>query len=234
MNLNVTGKRIASERKAQGWTQQELADKLIIKREMVVYYEKGQRSLKVEQLAMLAKLFGVSTDYLLGFTGVRSADADILAACKTTGLNEEAIKILHYMTNLSETDIETEDMELMESIKELRLSIKSSHPISIGYINVLNALLTSREFHLASSELSMAKWYKTLNDNPPDSQVYLKKDEKEIAMKVIRELPKAGYYIYPPSESSIMAYLNALESIRYAFRDIWDKEANHATQSNHP
>lgn len=47
--------------------------------------------MSINNLCKLADHFGVSTDYLLGRSDIQTADADIQAACKTTGLTEKAI-----------------------------------------------------------------------------------------------------------------------------------------------
>jgi len=50
--------------------------------------------MNINNLCKLADHFGVSTDYLLGRSGIQTADANIQAACKTTGLTEKAIKVI--------------------------------------------------------------------------------------------------------------------------------------------
>ena len=59
------GKRIAELRKARKWTQQELADKLYVTDKAVSKWEQGLGSPELSTVVALAKVFGVSTDYLL-------------------------------------------------------------------------------------------------------------------------------------------------------------------------
>ena len=54
-------------------------------------YERGERKPDLEIIEALATTFEVSADYLLGLTDVKSVNADIVAACKYTGLTEGAM-----------------------------------------------------------------------------------------------------------------------------------------------
>lgn len=61
----MLGPRIAALRKARGFSQAELAQKLKISSSAVGMYEQGRREPSADMLVALAELFGVSTDYLL-------------------------------------------------------------------------------------------------------------------------------------------------------------------------
>lgn len=50
-------------------------------------------------LIALSNYFGVSTDYLLGLSKIKTSDNSIQAACNVTGLSEKAIKWLHSMNH---------------------------------------------------------------------------------------------------------------------------------------
>jgi transcriptional regulator with XRE-family HTH domain len=60
------GQRLASFRTAAGLTQSQLADRLGVSRRQIAYYESGTGRPPGALLAMLADLFEVSTDVLLG------------------------------------------------------------------------------------------------------------------------------------------------------------------------
>ena len=47
-------------------SRQELADLIFVNVRTIIYWELGQRECNLEQLAKLAKIFCVTTDYLLG------------------------------------------------------------------------------------------------------------------------------------------------------------------------
>ena len=53
-------------RAQEGFTQQQLADKLGVTKSVVSYYELQERTPSPEVLLKLARIFCVSTDYLLG------------------------------------------------------------------------------------------------------------------------------------------------------------------------
>lgn len=61
----MIGLRIAVLRRAAGMSQAQLAQKLQISASAVGMYEQGRREPSAEILVELAKIFGVSTDYLL-------------------------------------------------------------------------------------------------------------------------------------------------------------------------
>ncbi|NUU75278.1 helix-turn-helix domain-containing protein [Paenibacillus xylanilyticus] len=62
------GNRIAELREQRSWTQQELAHSIGISRAALSHYEKSRRKPDFEILNMLADMFNVSIDYLVGRT----------------------------------------------------------------------------------------------------------------------------------------------------------------------
>lgn len=84
--MKMTAERIKVLREARGWTQAELARRLSITRNGVNSWEQGLSMPSPACLVDLAKLFSVSTDYLLG--------VERLDAINVTGLNEEDIALL--------------------------------------------------------------------------------------------------------------------------------------------
>lgn len=52
-------------RKQNGWSQEELAEKLDVSRQAISKWESGQSLPESERIVQLAQLFGVTTDYLL-------------------------------------------------------------------------------------------------------------------------------------------------------------------------
>ena len=82
----MTAERIKALREARGWTQAELARRLNITRNGVNSWEQGLSMPSPACLVDLAKLFSVSTDYLLG--------VERLEMVNVTGLKEEDIALL--------------------------------------------------------------------------------------------------------------------------------------------
>lgn len=62
----MLGKRINELRLAHGWNQVQLARKLNISKQTVSNWENDNIQPSIEMLVRVAKLFNVSTDYLLG------------------------------------------------------------------------------------------------------------------------------------------------------------------------
>lgn len=82
----MTADRIRALREARGWTQAELARRLNITRNGVNSWEQGLSMPSPTCLVDLAKLFSVSTDYLLG--------VERLEMVNVTGLDERDVAIL--------------------------------------------------------------------------------------------------------------------------------------------
>lgn len=61
----MLGPRIAALRRSAGMSQAQLAEKLKISPSAVGMYEQGRREPGVDTLVAMAKLFDISTDYLL-------------------------------------------------------------------------------------------------------------------------------------------------------------------------
>ena len=61
----MMGLRIAALRRAAGWSQAELAQRLRVSPSAVGMYEQGRREPAVDTLVALSELFGVTIDYLV-------------------------------------------------------------------------------------------------------------------------------------------------------------------------
>ena len=61
----ILADKIMNLRKQNGWSQEELADKLDISRQSVSKWESGASIPDLDKILKLSTLFGVSTDYLL-------------------------------------------------------------------------------------------------------------------------------------------------------------------------
>lgn len=89
--MEKVGEKIRKLREETGTSQQKIADLLGVTRQSLSLYEKGERTINVEALGKLAEFFGVSADYLLGLSDVRSTEQDMRTACEVTGLSEYAV-----------------------------------------------------------------------------------------------------------------------------------------------
>lgn len=62
----MLGKRIAELRSAFGWSQVELSKRLSVAKQTVSNWENENIQPSIDMLIRIAKIFNVSTDYLLG------------------------------------------------------------------------------------------------------------------------------------------------------------------------
>ena len=71
-NEYTIGYRVQELRKDKGWNQKELADKLFVNRSQISRLENNETTnINTAMLISIAKLFHVSTDYLLGLTPIK-------------------------------------------------------------------------------------------------------------------------------------------------------------------
>lgn len=74
------GKRLRELRKERGWTQAQIAERLGVTASIVSAYENEIRQPSYDALLKLVRLYGVSSDYLLGISGKRTADSQYLVS----------------------------------------------------------------------------------------------------------------------------------------------------------
>ena len=61
----ILADKIIENRKKNGWSQEELADKLGVSRQSVSKWEGAQAVPDMKKIIQMSEVFGVSTDYLL-------------------------------------------------------------------------------------------------------------------------------------------------------------------------
>lgn len=82
----MISEKVKDLRQARGWTQAELARRMGITRNGINSWEQGLSMPSPSSLVELAKIFSVSTDYLLG--------VERLATINVTGLDESEVALL--------------------------------------------------------------------------------------------------------------------------------------------
>lgn len=87
----ILADKIIENRKKNGWSQEELADKLGVSRQSVSKWEGAQAVPDMKKIVMMSELFGVSTDYLLRDEIEIAAPAD--TAPIDSGLEETVISV---------------------------------------------------------------------------------------------------------------------------------------------
>lgn len=87
------GKTLKELRQKSGMTQKQLAERIWTSKATVSYYEQSLRSPSPEILVKLARVFHVSTDYLLGLDEKKQT-------LDVTDLTEEDIRLLEHTIEL--------------------------------------------------------------------------------------------------------------------------------------
>jgi len=72
----MLGRRINELRQSFGWNQVQLAERLNITKQTVSNWENENIQPSIEMLVRLAKLFHVSTDYLLGLEEMKTVNVE--------------------------------------------------------------------------------------------------------------------------------------------------------------
>ncbi len=86
------GEKLKSLRIDKKMTQKQVADRIGLAISAVSSYESGSRYPSYDVLLKLARIFHVSTDYLLGITETRNIDA--------TGLNDDEINMISQLVDM--------------------------------------------------------------------------------------------------------------------------------------
>lgn len=137
-------------------SQTELATKLDVSKQSISAYENGDRMPNADQLIKYANFFHVSTDYLLGLTDVKSANADLIAACKCTGLTEGAIQNL-CLQSVLESSYLSEFLE-NEAFIPFAVGLFTIKTDSEKYVNRFNEIIQSE-----SNEINYNKLRQEMN-----------------------------------------------------------------------
>ena len=94
LNQLMHERKVIKNGKEQSTSQQELAEKLFVKRQTVSLYLTGQSVPDAIQIRRIAQFFNVSADWLLGLSDVRVQDANTQLICKATGLSADVVDLI--------------------------------------------------------------------------------------------------------------------------------------------
>jgi transcriptional regulator with XRE-family HTH domain len=83
----IDGKRLRQLREASGYTREQFAEKIDLGTTQLTRYERGESDATGNVLARIAKVLGVSADYLLGITDEPLPNTD-------SGLTPEEIALI--------------------------------------------------------------------------------------------------------------------------------------------
>ena len=104
VDLVEIGKRIQGRRKQMGLTQEQLADKMDVSIQMVSNLERGNKSIRIENLIKLSEILNISTDYIL--TGKETTEDMQVLTEQMTSLSQKERKMMKLLMDfcLSEND----------------------------------------------------------------------------------------------------------------------------------
>lgn len=110
-------------------TQEEIAGKVNTSRQNVGNWLNGKSKPDIYALAEISKGYGVSVDWLLGLTDVKTNDTTLSGVCEYTGLNE---KSLQYIENIKTLD----NIRAQQNVNK-----------KYSYIDTLNILIEALNFN---------------------------------------------------------------------------------------
>lgn len=131
--LSTRLRGIIDEQKAKtGKSLRDFAAEMKVSFTVLSDWQCGNKTPRADSLAILSNYFGVSADYLLGLSNVRSVDADKRTISEYTGLSEGAIDVLHMMISADVPDFMPEQKKLNDDTVKMMDSI-----IDTGYLGIV-------------------------------------------------------------------------------------------------
>ena len=99
--------RLRELRLSQGWSLRDVSERTGMSQSAICLYEKGKRALKSPKVKALAKLYGVSTDYLYQISDIDTQEDDY-RKIRAKMLERPEIYDLYLMAvESSEKDVQT-------------------------------------------------------------------------------------------------------------------------------
>ncbi len=95
--LREMGERIFSARKAQGLTQEQLAEKIGVSTQMISNLELGKKAIRPENLVKVCAVLHISADYALSGKEIHPS-SDALSQ-KLASLSHEELKMIEEFVN---------------------------------------------------------------------------------------------------------------------------------------
>ncbi len=96
--LKEIGERVNLRRKALGYTQEQLAEKINVSVQMISNLELGKKAIRPENIVKLCDTLEISADYLL--TGSDSSRKISVISGKLNTLPPESLKIIEQLIDL--------------------------------------------------------------------------------------------------------------------------------------
>lgn len=210
----ILSKRLAAARIKCNYTQEEIADYLQCSRVTITNYECGRRSPDYNSLVMLAKKYGVTTDYLLGVTNAETTDKDLRYICDYTGLSEQAIEELHTIYEMSLTGTCGESALVFDEKNMSDGSLKLLNAVKLSNKNFLNYL---SEFILNLSIMEMT-------DNISEYLELTKEIEKNQKELCYPSDINGDLYLKKLKDKQDFYLFKISKNIQEAVKDLYEKE----------
>ena len=113
-------------KKTQGGNQQDVADYIGVTRQSISQYCNGNSFPTADKVILLAEYFGVSADYLLGISDIKSVNADLQSTAAYLGVGENIVNNLkNIIDGFRETDKECGEGYLDDKLIALEFLFKS-------------------------------------------------------------------------------------------------------------
>jgi transcriptional regulator with XRE-family HTH domain len=93
MNNEIIGKRLRSVRESAGFTQEQVAKYLEVKREVISYIETGARSVNTLMLRKLADLYGYKFSFFVD-ESVKEEEPQVSMAFRVSDLSDSDLRIV--------------------------------------------------------------------------------------------------------------------------------------------
>lgn len=194
-------------------TQEDIAKILNCHVSTISRYERDEIKIDYNTLVTLAKLYGTTTDYLLGVSDVRSLDIEIEKISRYTGLTEDAIKLLHELAqqnsgesisdtckkkiekiekqfNDSENKSEIEECDKNEQIEIAKSASKS---IAEAQLSALNYILAQNETQRFLTDLFL-HLFSEVKDNEDIMSAIITLKSKEYQPEDKTQIEKGFYF----------------------------------------
>lgn len=159
--------RLCELRKNRGLTQQTLADVIEVSQQTVAQWEKGSREPNLEKLIALAKLFGVTLDYLVGVESYSANSTRIANEVELTDKRDVRLfleklysdtisKKITWKRYYDRFPADLRQDEIMNLGLSFATDLERLNAIVILFYSTTYSLLTTRESALILPEIRMS------------------------------------------------------------------------------
>lgn len=149
--------RLCELRKSRGITQQALADVIEVSQQTVAQWEKGTREPNLEKLIVLAKLFGVTLDYLVGVENYSANSTRIANEVELTDKRDVRLFLEKLYSDTISKKIEWKryyDRFPADSSQDMTVNLGLSFVTDLGRLNATVILFHSTSYSLLTTKES--------------------------------------------------------------------------------